>query len=179
MKREIDVFDYSELIMKALKEGVLITTKVGDKVNSMTISWGMFGIEWGVPIFTIFVRENRFTRTQLDRNGEFTVNIPIGDYDKKIISYCGSRTGKDIDKLKDLKLNLVDSEIIDVPGIKQLPLTLECDVIYKQFQDKDTLPEEIRKKMYPEDVDSSNPGSNKDCHIAYYGKIVKAYIIEE
>lgn len=179
MKREIDVFDYSELIMKALKEGVLITTKVGDKVNSMTISWGMFGIEWGVPIFTIFVRENRFTRTQLDRNGEFTVNIPVGDYDKKIINYCGSRTGKDIDKLKDLKLNLVDSEIIDVPGIKQLPLTLECDVIYKQFQDKDTLPEEIRKKMYPEDVDSSNPGSNKDCHIAYYGKIVKAYIIEE
>lgn len=179
MKREIDVFDYSELIMKALKEGVLITTKAGDKVNSMSVSWGMLGIEWGVPIFTIFVRENRFTRTQLDINGEFTVNIPIGDFDKKIISYCGSRTGKDIDKIKDLKLDLVDSEIISVPGIKQLPLTLECDVMYKQYQDKDALPEDIRNKMYPEDIDSSNPGPNKDCHIAYYGEIVKTYIIEE
>ena len=179
MKREINVFDYSELIMKGLEEGILITTKVEDKVNLMSVSWGMFGIEWGVPIFTIFVRENRFTRTQLDTNGEFTVNIPIGDYDKKIISYCGSRTGKDIDKAKDLKLNLNQSEIISVPGIKQLPLTLECDVIYKQFQDKDSLPEEIKNKMYPEDVDSSNPGANKDCHIAYYGEIVKAYIIEE
>lgn len=179
MKKEINVFDYSEVIMKALKKGVLVTTRVEEKVNSMAISWGMLGIEWNLPIFTTFVRENRFTRTQLDASGEFTINIPIGDYDTKIISYCGSRTGKDINKAKDLKLDLVDSDFISAPGIKQLPLTLECRLLYKQFQDKDALPEEIKKNMYPEDVDSTSPGSNKDCHIAYYGEILKAYIIEE
>lgn len=179
MKREINVFDYTETIMKALKNGVLVTTKNGDRVNSMTISWGMFGIEWGLPIFITFIRENRFTRTLLDESEEFTVNIPIGDYDKKIIGYCGSTTGKEIDKVKELGLDLVDGDMISTPGIKQLPLTLECKVRYKQLQDKNGIPAEIRKSMYPEDIDSSNTGANKDYHIAYYGEIVKAYIIEE
>lgn len=60
MKKEIEVFDYTNEIMKALKTGVLLTTKADDKVNSMTISWGTLGIEWSRPIFTVFVRENRF-----------------------------------------------------------------------------------------------------------------------
>lgn len=180
MKREINVFDYTETIMKALKKGVLVTTKVGDKVDSMAISWGMLGIEWNLPIFTTFVRENRFTRTQLDENGEFTVNIPIdSNYDKKIIGYCGSRTGKDIDKAKDLNLDLVDGDLVNVPGIKQLPLTLECKVKYKQLQDKNAIPAAIRENMYPQDLDSTHSGANRDYHIAYYGEIVKAYIIEE
>lgn len=52
MKKEIEVFDYANEIMKSIKTGVLITTKAGDKVNSMTISWGTLGIEWGKMIFT-------------------------------------------------------------------------------------------------------------------------------
>ncbi|MDO5521909.1 MAG: flavin reductase family protein [bacterium] len=180
MKQEINVFDYAETIMKAVKKGVLVTTKAGDQVNTMTISWGMLGIEWDLPIFTIFVRENRFTRTQLDENEEFTVNIPIDqEYDKRIIGYCGTRTGKEIDKAKELKLDLVDGDLVNVPGIKQLPLTLECKVRYKQLQDRTAIPAEIREKDYPENVDSTNSGANKDYHIAYYGEIVKSYIIRD
>ena len=78
MKKEIEVFDYANEIMKSIKTGVLITTKAGDKVNSMTISWGTLGIEWGKMIFTVFVRENRFTKHQLEKNHEFTINLPIG-----------------------------------------------------------------------------------------------------
>lgn len=55
MKKEIEVFDYANVIIKTLKNGVLLTTKADDKVNSMTISWGTLGIEWGKPIFTVFV----------------------------------------------------------------------------------------------------------------------------
>ena len=40
------------------------------------------------------------------------------------------------------------------------------------------IPESIRESMYPEHVDSSNPMANRDYHIAYYGQIVKAYIIQ-
>jgi len=70
MKKEIVVFDYANEIMKGVKTGVLVTTKVEDKVNPMTISWGTLGVEWGKPIFTIFVRENRFTKHQLEKNPE-------------------------------------------------------------------------------------------------------------
>ena len=177
MKREIEVFDYSKEIVSAIPKGVLLTTKNGSKVDMMTIGWGTLGVEWGLPIFVAFVREGRFTREQLDASQEFTVNIPYGEFDKKILAYCGTRTGRDTDKAADLNLTLVESELVKAPGIRELPLTLECKVLYQQLQDKESIPAFIKGKMYPEHLDSSNAGANKDYHIAYYGQIVKAYII--
>lgn len=178
MKKEIDVFDYANEIMKGIKKGVLITTKVEDKVNSMTVSWGTLGIEWGKPIFTIFVRENRFTKSQLENNPEFTVNIPIGEFDKKILGICGVKSGRTNDKIKELNLSIEEPKSISVPGIKELPLTLECKIIYKQKQDKNEIIEENLKAYYPQDVEGSFHGANRDFHTAYYGEIVSAYIIE-
>ena len=178
MKKEIAVFNYADDIMKAVETGVLLTTKAGDKVNSMTISWGTLGIEWGKPIFTVFVRENRFTRHQLEANPEFTINVPYGAFDKKILGICGTKSGRDMDKVKELGLTLETPEIVSVPAIKELPLTLECKVVYKQKQDEHAITEENRKAFYPQDVDGSFHGANRDFHTAYYGEIVRAYIIE-
>ncbi|MDO5407899.1 MAG: flavin reductase family protein [Eubacteriales bacterium] len=178
MKRHINVFDYTKEILTALQSGVLLTTKVGDKVNTMTISWGTLGIEWAKPIFTVFVRENRFTRQQLEQNPEFTINIPFGAYDKKILGVCGTKSGRNVDKIKELGLTLTEPEQISVPGIRQLPLTLECRIVYKQTQDPAAITPENNAKFYPQDVDSSFHSANKDYHTAYYGEIVAAYIEE-
>jgi len=178
MKREIEVFDYANEIIKALKTGVLLTTKADDKVNSMTISWGTLGIEWSKPIFTVFIRENRFTKLQLEKNPEFTINIPHGDFDKKILGICGTKSGHITDKIKELNLTLETPGHISVPAIKELPLTLECRVVYKQKQDEHEITEENRNTFYPQNVDSTFHGANKDYHTAYYGEILSAYIIE-
>lgn len=178
MKKEINVFEHAQEILQAVQHGVLLTTKTDDKINSMTISWGTLGIEWNTPIFTVFVRENRFTKQQLDKNPEFTINIPVGAFDKKILGVCGTKSGHTIDKIETLGLTLEPSNLIAVPGIKELPLTLECRVIYKQEQDKNAITEENNMKCYPQDVDSSFHGANRDYHTAYYGEIVSAYIIE-
>lgn len=178
MKKYIEVFDYATEIMKAVKTGVLLTTKADDKVNSMTISWGTLGIEWSKPIFTVFVRESRFTKHQLEKNPEFTVNIPYGAFDKKILETCGTKSGRAIDKIKELNLTLEASNNVSVPAIKELPLTLECKVIYRQKQDEREITEENKNIFYPQDVDGSFHGANKDLHTAYYGEIVSAYIIE-
>ena len=69
MKKKIDVFEHMGEILNGVKNGVLITGKADGRVNSMTISWGMVGVEWGKPIFTTFVRESRFTRSLLVKNG--------------------------------------------------------------------------------------------------------------
>lgn len=178
MKKEVNVFEYASEIMSALKKGILITTASGEKINSMSIAWGMLGTEWEKPIFIAFVREGRFTRTLLDESMNFTVNIPQGEYDKKIIGFCGTKSGRDIDKIKKLGLTLVASDCITSPAIKELPLTLECKVLYKQLQDKSALPKDILESLYPENIGSENPFENSDTHIAYYGEIVKAYLIE-
>lgn len=179
MKKQIEILDYANDILKAVKTGVLLTTKADDKVNTMTISWGTLGIEWGKILFTVFVRENRFTKSQLDKNPEFTINIPIGNFNKKILGLAGTKSGHNVDKIKEIGLTLEQSEKISVPGIKELPLTLECKVLYKQEQDKYAIPKDIVKDCYPADVDSSFHGANKDYHTAYYGEIINAYIIQD
>lgn len=178
MKKEIEVFDYAGDILKSLKTGALLTTKAGEKINSMTIGWGTLGIVWGKPIFIAFIRENRFTRHQLETNPEFTVNIPYGDFSEKILGFCGTKSGRDLDKIEELQLTLETPDIVSVPAIKELPLTLECRALYKQKQDEYAIEKEIKKIFYPPDVDSFYNGENKDFHIAFYGEIVSAYIIE-
>lgn len=177
-KREINVLEYATEIMTALQSGVLLTTKAEDKVNSMTISWGSLCIEWGKPVFITFVRESRFSKELLDKNPEFTINIPVGQFDKKILGFCGSNSGRDVDKIDALNLTLETPSLISVPAIRELPLTLECKVVYKQKQDLSALPQEYVEQFYPENVDSSFHGAGRDCHIAFYGEIVSAYIIE-
>ena len=179
MKRIIDPFDYAGEICKGMKKGILLTTRSGEKVNTMTIGWGKIGIEWGKPIFIAYVRESRYTKQMLEENGEFTVNTPIGEVDGKILGYCGTKSGRDTDKITDLGLTLEDPEVISVPGIRELPLTLECKVIYRQKQDLSAIPTEILEKYYPEAQGARFAGEKRDFHYAYYGEIVSAYLIEE
>jgi hypothetical protein len=50
-KKKIDIRDYAGEIIKAMRPGILLTTKVGGKVNSMTIGWGTLSIIWGLQFF--------------------------------------------------------------------------------------------------------------------------------
>ena len=173
MKRNIELWNEAGHILDALGKGVLLTTAADGKVNTMTIAWGTLGIQWKKPIFIAFVRESRYTKTLLEKNPEFTVNIPYGAYDKSILSICGTRSGRDFDKIKELNLTLEAPETVSVPGIRQLPLTLECKVIYRQDQDPDAINEENTAHYYP-----TENGQSGDYHTAYYGQITAAYIIE-
>ncbi|MFR7746599.1 MAG: flavin reductase family protein [Eggerthellaceae bacterium] len=171
MKETIDPLEHATEILQGVKKGVLLTTKNHDRVNSMTISWGTLGIEWAKPIFTAFVRQHRFTKEFLEATHEFTVNIPTGQFDTNITKVCGSKSGRDMDKIAELGLTLVEPELIDVPGIKELPLTLECRVRYIQDQDLTALDAGDVEKWYPAD----NTGF-RDFHTVFCGEIVAAYI---
>lgn len=173
MKHKVNVWDYAGRIVGAMKPGILVTTKAEDQVNTMTIGWGTLGIEWGRPVFILFVRESRHTKTMLEKNGEFTINVPLNGCDQKILSYCGTKSGRDTDKIADLGLTLEAPTTISVPGIRELPLTLECKVIYKQDQNPAAIAPEVKGQYYPPFF----PDGRGDYHTAYYGQILDAYII--
>lgn len=174
MKRSINVIEHAGEIMQKVQDAVLLTTKKDGKVNTMTISWGGMAIEWGKPLFITYVRESRFTKEFLDATGEFTVNLPMGEFDKKITAVCGAKLGRDMDKIAELGLTLEDPESVDAPGIRELPLTLECRVLFKQEQDLANLDADDVEKWYP--TEEALGGPNK--HTAYYAEIVAAYVIE-
>jgi flavin reductase (DIM6/NTAB) family NADH-FMN oxidoreductase RutF len=168
MKREIDAFSYANEILQAVGKGVLMTTKADGQVDTMTIGWGTMGIQWGKPIFIAYVRESRYTKALVDKNPEFTINVPYGEYDKSILGFCGTKSGRDTDKIQALNLHLEEGETVSVPAIRELPLTLECKVIYKQEQVKEAIAPDALERYYPEG----------DFHTAYYGQITAAYIVE-
>ena len=173
MKKFINPLEAADQILPRLKKGILLTVKEGDKVNPMSIGWATMGVQWSKPIFMGLVRGSRFTKPILDRTGEFTINVPLGEVDPAIIRFCGTKSGRDFDKVAELGLTLEDPEVISVPGIRELPLTLECKVIYKQQQYPDFMTSPEAHRHYPE----ASENIHDDYHTAYYGQIVGAYII--
>ena len=168
MKKTVNAFDYAGEICKAMPKGILLTTAAEGKVNTMTIGWGTIGIEWGKPIFVASVRDSRYTMEMLGKNPEFTVNVPLGQVDQKILGYCGTKSGRDTDKIADLGLTLEPGDTVSVPGIQELPLTLECKVLYTQKQENDKLPAPLVDRYY----------AGGDFHTAFYAEITGAYIAE-
>ncbi len=170
MKEKINVFDYAELITKTLRPGILLNS-YGDKFNSMVIGWGHLGVIWGLDTFCVYVRQSRYTKAQIDKTGVFTISVPLyGRADPEITELCGKKSGRDINKAD--YLTLVEPEKNGVPGLREYPLTIECEVIYSQDQDLAKLPQTIKDSYYRDET-------AQDFHTLYIGKIVSAYIIKE
>lgn len=177
MKERIDPLAYSSHIMQALPYGILLTTRNGSKINTMTIGWGLLGIDWSLPVFITLVRSSRLSYEYLMANPEFTINVPTAQIDRRILGVAGTKSGRDLDKIAHLNLHLVEPEKISVPGILEFPLTLECRVIYKQAQDPGAIPLKLRDAFHPANgLDLTKP-LNRTYHTAFYGEIVAAYII--
>lgn len=179
VKDKIDVMAYANQILSSIPKGALLTTSAGKITDTMTIGWGSLGTNWARSIFTAYIGRQRFTMDLLNRNPEFTVNLSVGKFAKKILGICGSVHGNEINKIEKAGLTLVPSDEISVPGLLELPLTLECKVLYQQLQQLDLYPSAIREKFYPQDIPGTATAFNREPHFTIMGEIVKAYIIRE
>lgn len=175
MREKIDVAEYAPTILRELPSGVLLTAQSDGRANPMTIGWGTLGIEWGRQLFVAYVRSSRFTYGLLEKSGEFTVSVPVRtgekDYDQRIrqiLAVCGSKSGRDTDKVAELGLTLEEGEEVGAPAIRELPLTLECRVLQRCVQDESQLPGALRERYYSSDAP----------HTAYYAEIVSAYLLK-
>ena len=173
MKREVNVWDYAGKILEVMGKGILMTTAANGETNTMVIGWGHLGIIWGKPTFCAFVRESRHTKKLVDQNREFTINVPLGAVDKDIIAICGTKSGRDMDKFAELGLETEPGLTVAVPGIRQLPLTLECKVLYQQDQEAAAIDPSALERYY-----TKGTRNDGDYHTMYIGEITAAYIIE-
>lgn len=147
------------------KNGAFLTVKCKDKVNVMTIGWGNVGFEWRRPIFTILVRKSRYTHELIEKSGEFTVSIPFDDKLKHELTVCGTKSGRDADKIKECGLKLSKGASVSTPVVGGCNLYYECKIVYKHDMDAENLDSGVIKDCY---------GDN-DYHTIYYGEIVNVY----
>jgi len=153
---------YHETIEKLSGEGVLIVA--GDPPNPMTIGWGTLGVIWGMPVFTVLVRPTRYTFQLMESSPEFSVNVLPDEFSKQL-SFCGTRSGRNIDKIKECGFTMLTGIEISTPFINEAIIHYECRMVEKNKLDPDTLDLQVIKRYYP----------LKDFHTVYYGEIVGVY----
>ena len=161
--KKVNYMTVAEEAMAKIKKGVFLTVKAGDRLNTMTIGWATIGFAWQKPIFMVMVRDSRHTFTIIEDAADFTVSIPALDM-KNAVMYCGTKSGREVDKFKELGLATkkslkTTSPIIDVPG-----LHFECRIVNKSAMDPQFL-DETYQRFYPE----------KDYHTMYFGEILECY----
>lgn len=106
---------------------VLITSrnKNGDE-NVFTVGWtGTLCTK--PPVLSISVRPERLSYEYIKETMEFVVNLPTSSM-VKAVDYCGVKSGKTVDKIKEMNFNLGESTNINVPYIKECPVNIECRV---------------------------------------------------
>ncbi|OHS96422.1 flavin reductase [Tritrichomonas foetus] len=160
---------FAQLHDKALEimsKGCFLNSFAEGKFNTMTIGWGSIGWMWGIPEFTVMVRRTRYTRELMEKNPFFTVSLPYQRDMSKALGICGTKSGRDCDKMALAGLKTKPAKKVSVPIIDGTGMHFECEVVYKQDMDSSLLAPELQKKWY----------SNNDYHTMYYGKIVDAYI---
>ena len=166
--KKVKYDSYLNQYTKRLPKGVFLTTKSDGVVNTMTMGWGTTGFIWNMPVLMIPVRKSRYTHELLENSSHFTVSVPFSDkYDDDLI-FCGSNSGRDINKIDELNLELDTTSESDVPIIKGNDLHFICEIKYQQDMDADLLAENILNKSY----------SDRDMHTIYYGKILSTYLEE-
>ena len=141
---------------------MLITAGDAEKCNTMTASWGGVGVMWGAPAATCYIRPQRYTKEFIDQ-GEFFTLCFFGEEYRKVLQVCGSKSGRDMDKVKECGLTVKTAEC-GAPYFEEAELVLVCRKRYCQEMDANQMPEDIKEKWYP----------NKDYHVMYISEIVEA-----
>ena len=114
-----------------------------DTVNNIiTIAWTGI-INSDPPITYVSVRKSRYSHEIIERTGEFVINLTT----EKLAfaaDYCGVRSGRDVDKFKEMKLTAAESKEVSCPSIEESPVNIECRVIeMKEYPTHDMFIAEI------------------------------------
>lgn len=153
------------LIDKIDREWALISVCDGERINTMTASWGTFGTLWGRPVATVFIRPQRYTFSLAENAGMMTLSF-FGDGKRDALRYCGSHSGRDEDKFKAAGLMPVTEDGIVYPAGAKLVLVL--------------------KKLYADDFREENMTDpapmytyeKRDFHRFYICEIVEARVFD-
>lgn len=143
------------------KEWMLVTAKKGDKVNTMTASWGGLGVMWGKNVAFVVIRPQRYTKEFIDASDSFSLSFLDGAYKEKL-SYLGSVSGRDEEKIS--KTGLTVAEENEIPYFAEADTVLICKKLYQQeYQKECFLDSSICERWYP----------NSDYHTMYVAEIEK------
>ncbi|MCZ7554818.1 MAG: flavin reductase [Bacteroidia bacterium] len=130
--KRIDPFTFSRDIFSLWNNRWLLLT-AGDfseeRYNTMTVSWGGFGIMWNKPIAEVVVRPTRHTFDFITRYPTFTL-CAFPEMFRDALSLLGSRSGRDGDKIAASGLTPVAASVVGAPVFEEADFIVECRILY-------------------------------------------------
>lgn len=98
----------------------------GGKYNIITLGW-VGTVCTNPPMVSISVRPERYSYQILKDTGEFVINLTTKDL-AFATDYCGVKSGRDVDKFKEMKLTALPGKEVKAPLIGESPVSIECKV---------------------------------------------------
>ena len=98
----------------------------GEAPNIITVAWAGTVCS-DPPMVSVSVRKERYSYDIIRESGEFVVNL----VNRGLVygaDYCGVKSGRDVDKFKELGLTALPLPHVKAPGIGESPVCLECKV---------------------------------------------------
>ncbi len=145
------------------KNWMLITAGTADKFNTMTASWGGLGVLWERKVAFCFIRPTRYTFEFMQASPLFTLSFFEEKY-RKALTFCGSRSGRDRDKVKESGLSPVHEN--GFIYFSQARLVLACRKLYFQDITPEHFLDNTINEMYP----------LKDYHRMFVGEIATCLV---
>lgn len=149
--KEISPTQISENTFKLIgKDWMLITaTDKSGKTNTMTASWGLFGVLWNHPVCVCFIRPERYTYNFANEADNISLSFFDDEY-RDALKLCGARSGRDIDKIKESSLTLVHDES-NTPYFEEAKMVIVAKKLYTDMIKKDCFLFDELLKNYPSD----------------------------
>lgn len=168
MFRKIDIRELSfNPFTKIGKEWTLITGGNMDGFNTMTASWGQLGVLWNKNVMTCYIRPNRYTYEFIENGGYFTASF-FGEEYRNILTYCGSHSGRDCDKMAET--GLVPVELDGCVGFEQSDMIFICRKLYSYDMQESGF-------LTDDGISAQSYGSDP-YHRAYIAEITAVYVKE-
>lgn len=106
---------------------VMVTSRGKDgKDNVFTVGW-VGTVCTKPPMLSISVRPERLSHKYISETMEFTVNMPTSKL-TKAVDYVGVRSGKTVDKIKEMNFTMKEGTNVRSPYIDECPVSIECKV---------------------------------------------------
>ena len=105
---------------------VLLVSCQGKETRPNIITIGASGVMCAhPPLIGIAVSPERYSHGLLESSGEWVINMPYA-HQAELADYCGSVSGRAVDKFAERELTAQSSSVISVPRIGECPVNLEC-----------------------------------------------------
>ncbi len=159
--KEINPNDFNISPFKLIgKDWMLIVAGNKDKANAMTASWGGLGVMWNKNVSYVVIRPQRYTKEFIDNLDTFSLCFFDESY-RKTLSYMGTISGRNEDKIKNSKLTL--DFFNDTPIFAEAKNVIICKKLYAQNYDPNLfIDKQIDEQIYP----------NKDYHTLYISEVM-------